>query len=79
MESGEAMPQLMGDLTYWEIKLKSGEVITLSAHTAREEEGAYVFMALMDGSPPFEYELARVPAAVVEIVEWQGGSPTPQA
>jgi hypothetical protein len=78
MDFGEPMPELMGDLTYWEVKLTSGEVITLRAHTAREEGDTYVFVALMDGSPPFEYELARVPAAVVEKVEWQGGSPTPR-
>jgi hypothetical protein len=79
MGFGEPMPELMGGLTYWEVKLKGGGVITLRAHSAREEGDAYLFVALMDGSPPFEYELARVPAAVVEKVEWQGGSPTPQA
>jgi hypothetical protein len=77
MESDGAGPDLTDDLDYWEIPLKSGEIVNLRAHGVKDEGDVYVFAALMKGSPPFEYELAWIPSAVVDGVE--GGWPTPRA
>jgi hypothetical protein len=77
MESKETSPKLTSDLDHWEVRLKTGGVVKLRAHGASEEGDALVFVALMDGSPPFEYELARFPLAAVD--EWQGGWLTPRA
>ena len=76
MQPDEAVPELTSDLDYWEITLKPGEMATLRAHAMSEQDGAYVFVALMKGSPPTEYELARVPSEVVDDVE--GGWTTPR-
>jgi len=73
----EAVPRLTSDLDCWEIRFKTGELVTLRAHAVREEDEDWVFVALMEGSPAFEYELARFPTAVVDEVE--GGWPAPRS
>jgi len=45
MQSDELVPELTSDLDYWDIRLKSGEVVTLRAHGMKEHDGAYVFVA----------------------------------
>jgi hypothetical protein len=72
MESEEAAPELTSDLDEWKVTLTSGEAVTLRAHGVKDEGEALVFVALMKGSPPFEYELARLPSAAVE--GWEGGA-----
>jgi hypothetical protein len=73
----ESIPALTSDLDYWEIRLKGGEVVTLRAHAVSERDDAWMFVALMKGTPHYEYELARVPASVV--AEVNGGWPSPPA
>jgi hypothetical protein len=70
-------PKLTSDLDYWEVTLTGGDVVRLRAHAVKESAEGYVFSALMEGSPHYEYELARFPREVVQ--DWQGGWPTPRA
>jgi hypothetical protein len=68
---GDANLELALDLDCWIVTLTSGEVVSLRAHAVADEAGFLVFVALMKGSPPFEYELARFPSSAVET--WEGG------
>lgn len=69
MTERSATPELMSDLDGWEVLLKTGEVITVRAHGYKERDGCYVFVALMKGDPSYEYELFRLPAAIVDDVD----------
>ena len=64
---------LTSDLDYWEVTLNTGEVLTVRAHAFGESKGDYVFVALMRGTPNFEHEILRIPAATVSEIEggWQ--------
>jgi len=66
--SDSVTPELMLDLDHWEVILKTGDVVLLRAHGFAEREGYYVFIALMQGTPPYEYELCRFPEDVVDDV-----------
>ena len=77
VEADQAVPALTDDLDYWEVRFKSGEMMTLRAHGVTERDGAWVFVALMEGTPHYEYELARVPASLV--AEVNGGWRSPPA
>ena len=66
---------LTSDLDHWEVVLTSGEGVSLRAHSYAEREGCYVFLALMQGTPRYEYELVRFPASIVEDVD--GGRQAP--
>jgi hypothetical protein len=70
-------PDLTSDLDHWEITLNSGEILRVRAHAYGEEEGWYIFVALMRGTPNYEYELLRVPTSAVTNVE--GGWLSPRA
>jgi len=72
----DVAPELTSDLDHWEVRLTSGEVVSVRAHGMKEQDGAHVFVALMKGSPAVEYELVRIPSALVDDVE--GGGPKPQ-
>lgn len=69
-------PRLTSDLGCWEIELTSGETMKVRAHGFGRHEGSYVFVALMDGDPPFEYELLRVPGTIVVDVDGYSSPPT---
>ncbi len=60
MSQDSRAPELTSDLDFWEIALRTGEVLTVRAHGFREDEGFYVFVALMKGEPSYEYELVSV-------------------
>lgn len=60
--------QLTGDLGSWELSLKDGTRLTVSAHGYSEEGGTYVFSMLMEGQPCFELDVARIPVAVVDTI-----------
>lgn len=60
---------LTSDLDHWEVTLKLGAVLNVRAHAFAEHDGFYVFSALMEGPPRYEYELLRVPANAVAEVE----------
>jgi hypothetical protein len=62
-------PELTSDLDFWEVTLKTGEVLEVRAHAFGESGDDYIFVALMEGSPRFEYELLRVPVGAVAEVE----------
>lgn len=77
MRPEKSVPELTSDLDYWSVTLVSGEVVEVRAHAVKEETSHVVFVALMKGSPPFEYELARIPSAAVS--GYEGGWATPRA
>jgi hypothetical protein len=70
-DASEPRLALTDPLDPWELTLRSGEVLTIQAHGVKEEDGTYVFVALMHGDPHFELELARIPMALV--AELEGG------
>ena len=67
---------LTSDLDYWEVTLKTGGVLTIRAHGVKESGERLIFVALMEGEPAYEYEIANVPTAAVS--EWQGGWADPR-
>jgi hypothetical protein len=64
-------PELTLDLDLWEVTLNTGGIVRLRAHGYTEQDGFYILVALMRGTPNYEYELARFPVASVSDV--QGG------
>lgn len=66
---GNDRRELTSDLDPWKVTLNTGEVVHVHAHGFGEREGYYVFVALVEGSPAYEYELLRLPVtAVADIV-----------
>jgi hypothetical protein len=62
---GSAEFKLIGELGSWEVSLVGGLVMRLAAHAYSRQEGEYVFVALAEGTPPIEIELARIPITLV--------------
>jgi hypothetical protein len=60
---------LTSPLGEWELTLVGGGRIRLSAHAYHEDQGDYVFAMLMVGTPHYEIDVARIPAAIVEEIE----------
>jgi hypothetical protein len=52
----------------WELTPGGGR-IWIAAHAYHEDQGDYVFSALMKGTPNYEVEVARVPKAIVVRIE----------
>lgn len=61
--------ELAAELGQWELTLVSGDVVSVRAHGFTVEGGDFVFVALMEGTPCFEVEIARFPASCVEAVD----------
>ena len=57
--------RLVGVLGSWEVFLAGGGVLRLAAHAYAQEQADYVFVALAEGSPGHEIELARIPITLV--------------
>lgn len=53
----------------WQVRLAGGETIQLLAHGYSIEGDEYVFSLLMDGTPPFDVDAARLPRSLVREVE----------
>jgi hypothetical protein len=53
----------------WAIWLMGGETIRLIAHGYSTTEQEYSFSLLMDGDPPFEVEVARLPRSLVRSID----------
>ena len=60
--------ELTAELGHWELTLMSGDVVSVQAHGYSVEVGDFVFVALMEGTPCFEMEIARFPTSCVEVV-----------
>lgn len=60
--------ELVHELGSWEVTLRSGDVLEIAAHGYSEDDNVYTFSALMEGAPPFEVEVARVPRELVEKI-----------
>lgn len=61
--SGEVL--LAGELGSWEVFLTGGGILRLVAHAYSQDQDEYVFVALAEGNPRYEVELARIPKALV--------------
>jgi hypothetical protein len=59
---------LTRELDWWQITLRTGDVVEVRAHGYVEADGFLRFVALMRGAPHYEYELARIPTSVVVAV-----------
>jgi len=59
---------LTNELPSWELHLVNGEVIRLKAHAYWHDQGTYVFVALIEGTPRYEIELARIPVNLVKSI-----------
>jgi hypothetical protein len=59
---------LAGDLGSWVVLLASGGSIHLTAHAYSQTEDEYIFVALAEGDPRFEIELARIPRTLVNQI-----------
>ena len=71
----ENPPKLTSELDYWEVRLKNGGTISLRAHGVVERGDHFCFVALMIGTPAYEYELVRISKSDVE--SYEGGWPEP--
>jgi hypothetical protein len=60
--------ELTDELPHWKVMLMTGDVIIVAAHGYGEEQGEYVFSALMVGTPHFEVHLARFPRTAVRRI-----------
>jgi len=69
--ASESQHELTADLDEWRVTLTTGDVVVIRAHSVQETESHLVFLALMKGSPHYEYEVARFPAA--SVADWSGG------
>lgn len=67
---------LTSDLDYWEVQLSDDGVIEVRAHGFAERDGFFVFVALMRGTPHYEYELVRIAATEVKNID--GGWTAPR-
>jgi len=57
--------QLVHEPGTWTVTLTSGDELRVSAHAYGEVDGHYEFVMLMEGSPPFETEVLRIPRNAV--------------
>jgi hypothetical protein len=60
--------RLTGELGTWEVQLVGGGNMHLKAHSYTRQQDAYVFVALAEGSPRYEVELARIPVTLVQRI-----------
>jgi hypothetical protein len=60
--------QLVHDPGTWSVTLRSGDVLRVTAHAYGELDDSYQFVLLMEGNPPFETEVLRVPHSVVSDI-----------
>lgn len=63
--------QLVHEPGRWVVTLRSGDALDVVAHAYGEVGESYQFVLLMEGEPPFESEILRIPRAAVS--EIRGG------
>lgn len=63
--------QLVHEPGTWTVVLHTGEVLQVTAHAYGEIDDDYQFVLLMEGKPPFETEVLRIPRKAVS--EIRGG------
>jgi len=63
--------QLVHEPANWAVTLRTGDVLQVTAHAYAEVDDSYQFVMLMEGKPPFETEVLRVPRKAVS--EIRGG------
>jgi hypothetical protein len=63
--------QLVHEPGAWTVTLRNGELLQVAAHAYGEVDDSYQFVLLMEGKPPFETEVLRVPRSAVS--EIRGG------
>lgn len=57
--------QLVHEPGKWVVTLQSGDFLEVAAHAYAEVDDSAQFVLLMEGTPPFESEVLRVPRAAV--------------
>jgi hypothetical protein len=60
--------ELVSELGTWHITLVTGNDIEATAHGYSKEENDYVFSLLMEGEPPFEIDVLRIPVDIVSKI-----------
>jgi hypothetical protein len=60
--------QLVHEPGEWTVTLRGGDVLCVRAHAYGEVDGSYQFVMLMEGDPPFESEVLRVPRDAVTAI-----------
>lgn len=65
MSSAPGEFKITGQLGSWDVSLVDGGTVRLAAHAYSQQEDDYVFVALAEGAPSFEVELARIPVNLV--------------
>jgi hypothetical protein len=60
--------KIIGDLGAWEVALVTGGTLRLAAHAYSLNNGQYVFVALAEGRPNYEIELAVIPEDLVSSI-----------
>jgi hypothetical protein len=60
--------KIIGDLGAWEVALVTGGTLRLAAHAYSLNNGQYVFVALAEGRPNYEIELAVIPEGLVSSI-----------
>lgn len=53
----------------WEVALRMGGTVHLLAHGYSIDGDDYVFSLLIDGAPPYEVDVIRLPGSIVASVE----------
>lgn len=66
--TGSGEVRLAGDLGSWDVFLAAGGVLRLMAHAYSQDEDEYIFVALAEGTPRYEFELARIPVVLVASI-----------
>jgi hypothetical protein len=67
----ETRLQLVHEPGTWTVTLHTGDVLQVTAHAYGEVDDSYQFVLLMEGKPPFESEVLRIPRKAVS--EIRGG------
>ena len=60
--------QLISDLPSWRVTLRTDDVLDIAAHGYSVQEEMYLFSALLEGTPPRQVILVKMPAHLVANV-----------
>jgi hypothetical protein len=52
----------------WQVTLRDGSVLDVTAHGYSDEKGSFVFSLLMEGQPCFEVDILRIPSELVSQI-----------
>ena len=64
----ESNLQLVSALPSWHVTLRTGDTLQVAAHGYAIQDDVHVFSALVEGTPPHEIPLLKIPNSLVEKV-----------